>query len=36
MTPNVMFWGQIGWFVALAFIGVGIWFFKARKPPRSD
>jgi hypothetical protein len=37
MTENALFLGKIGWFVALAIIGLAIWYFKVhRKPPHSN
>jgi hypothetical protein len=36
MTQNDLFWGRIGWFVAVAAIGIAIWYFKVyrKRPPK--
>jgi hypothetical protein len=37
MTENALVWGKIGWIVALAVIGLAIWYFRVyRKPPHSN
>ena len=28
MAPDRLFWGRIGWFVAVAAIGIAIWYFR--------
>jgi hypothetical protein len=35
VTIDAMFWGRIGWFFAIAIIGVVIWYFKVHRdrPP---
>jgi hypothetical protein len=36
MTENTLFLGKTGWIVAVAVIGLAIWYFKVhRKPPHS-
>ena len=38
MDDNVMFWGKVGWFVALAIVAFAIWYFRVhrKQPPHSN